>query len=164
MSLYMLESHVCKTKNCSCRSSQQINHMPTSRSSQHWQKKPAKPNITKPKPTESQIQPNVSGQLSAKPKETRLPATQRTNVMAPPASKPTGAPFVNQAAPSAITLSDFVTTRKPDGNETDSSQTSHRSDSSRRLRSRRSPPGKKMRHSEETTNNHGRVSGDEMHQ
>lgn len=116
---------------------------------------------TSHKPLEPLTQAHSSGRMNAKPKDPSTTAAQQTNIMAPPGVTLTGPQPVIQITPIP---NPTTAHRKADGNETDSSQASRGSSSSRRLRSRRSPPGKKMRHSEETSNEHGRVSGDELQQ
>ena len=111
-------------------------------------KKPphAPPMLSKP-----QIHQTPSSQSSSKQaQEVRVvaEAAPKNSTMAPPA-----VPLAREKSP--------ATQRKADGNETDSSQSSCNSSSSRRLRSRRSPPGKKMRHSEHEANTErDRASGD----
>lgn len=125
--------------------------------------KSAKPNNIPPKVPQPQVQQNPSRQAIAKPNETQPTMTQQTNTMPPPAvmDKRIGVQPILQITPLPITIGSFIA-QKSDGNETDISQASLGSSSSRRLRSKRSPPGKKMRRND--SNEHGRGSGDDMQQ
>lgn len=128
--------------------------------------KPAKPNNPPARAPESRVQQNPPRPTTIKPSESRSvtqPTTVQTiNAMPPPAVKATGAPATIQFTPFLNPSGNINPLRKSDGNETDSSQASLGSNSSRRLRSKRSPPGKKMRHSD--SNEHIRGSGDDMQQ
>lgn len=128
--------------------------------------KPAKPNNPPARAPESRVQQNPPRPTAIKPSESRSvtqPTTVQTiNAMPPPAVKATAAPATIQFTPFLNPSGNINPLRKSDGNETDSSQASLGSNSSRRLRSKRSPPGKKMRHSD--SNEHIRGSGDDMQQ
>lgn len=126
--------------------------------------KPTKPIIPPPKVPQPQVQQHSVRLLNAKPHETRTTPKQSTT-MPPPASKPSTTHSADRISPNVMPIGSIITShKKSDGNDTDSSQASCSSNNSRRLRSRRSPPGKKMRHSDEIIIEHGRGSGDEMQQ
>ncbi|XP_055630057.1 uncharacterized protein LOC129771781 [Toxorhynchites rutilus septentrionalis] len=98
--------------------------------------------------------------------EMQTPVPNKKHTMPPPATPATMKPSTSQAVIqlSPISVPNAITShRRPDGNETDCSQTSQTSNNSRR--SRRQPPGKKMRHSGEDTitaeHEHVRISDDE---
>lgn len=119
------------------------------------QQRPARPN----KQQQSQLQPTSANEIAAKPKDKRIIPTQQTTMMAPPMPVLAGAQSVLQNMPISTPIGNSTAARKTDGNDTDSSHVSNDSSSNRRLRSRRSPPGKKMRHSD--SNEHVRGSGDD---
>ena len=128
-------------------------------------KKSAKPNN---RPSEPQTQSNATRLNEPKPNETRPLQQSQVNTMAPP---PTTSSMVQNAliaqpiiqlTPISATIGGFSSLRKTDGNETDNSQASRTSTSSRRSRGKRSPPGKKMRHST-INNDQDRASGDDLH-
>lgn len=124
-------------------------------------------NVTKQQPSVKPNDHRQNTQANILRQSTSTNTSQSTtNQMPPPASKSAGAGVqaVVHTQPSPTPIGSFTSLRKADGNETDSSQTSCQSSSSRKLRShgRSSPPGKKMRPSNEAK--HDRVSGDEMRQ
>lgn len=101
--------------------------------------------------------------LNAKQHENR--ASPQLNTMPPPTNKqPPRTLPITPISSIPTTIGSLSTLRKTDENDTDSSQASCSSTSTRRLRSKRSPPGKKMRHNNEVNSEHGRGSGEEMQQ
>ncbi|XP_065093222.1 uncharacterized protein LOC135713934 [Ochlerotatus camptorhynchus] len=151
---------------------------------------PTKPTPTKPTPTKPPHKPSPNPSDLRKPpivkpgpsglpqnltatSETRAVAAQQKSTMLPPAApvaaqqKSTTAQAVVELSPISIPIGPIVLNRRTDGNETDSSQASQLSNSSRR--SSRRPPGKKMRHSGENTtttaeHGHGQISDEDMQQ
>nr|XP_029715248.1 uncharacterized protein LOC115258915 [Aedes albopictus] len=96
---------------------------------------------------------STPSQTDKTPNDTQAVVTTKKHTMAPPAAtvvnkpKPPTGELIVQLTPLS-TPTTIISHRKNDGNETDSSHTSQASYSSRRTRSRRSPPGKKMRPNE----------------
>lgn len=122
-------------------------------------KKPAPLDNLRANVSGSLVQPGTSRKQTVETRSATA-AKKQTNTMAPPAAR--------QKSPAANATNNHPSISVPignkDGNETDSSQSSYTSSTSRRTRSQRSPPGKKMRHSNEVNTEHSRVSGDEQQQ
>lgn len=125
--------------------------------------KPVKPNNPPPKLQPSQVHPiSTANEPVVKAKEKRTTTAQQKSTMPPPAAKSVGAQPVVLLTPLSTPMTSFVTTCNTDGNDTDSSQTSTSSINSRHQRSRRSPPGKKMRPNDSIK--HSRDSGEDIQQ
>lgn len=123
-------------------------------------KQPAPTKRADPNNPPQKVLSNSSQCSNAVTTGTRAPP--KPNTMPPPANKPSGPPPDIPTAPLPTLTGILNTTRNSDGNDTDSSHASCSSNSSRRLRSKRSPPGKKMRRNDEANNEHGRGSQEEM--
>nr|XP_029716590.1 proline-rich receptor-like protein kinase PERK4 [Aedes albopictus] len=123
-------------------------------------KQPAPTKRADPNNPPQKVLSNSSQCSNAVTTGTRAPP--KPNTMPPPANKPSGPPPDIPTAPLPTSTGILNTTRNSDGNDTDSSHASCSSNSSRRLRSKRSPPGKKMRRNDEANNEHGRGSQEEM--
>nr|XP_029717246.1 uncharacterized protein LOC115260430 [Aedes albopictus] len=123
-------------------------------------KQPAPTKRADPNNPPQKVLSNSSQCSNAVTTGTRAPP--KLNTMPPPANKPSGPPPDIPTAPLPSSTGILNTTRNSDGNDTDSSHVSCSSNSSRRLRSKRSPPGKKMRRNDEANNEHGRGSQEEM--